>query len=90
MSVPTLYKYKSLSTTEELKHARSLVRDSEIYLSSPFDFNDPFDCRPVFRLGATEEDRRRYFREFLKIEITPEVIAKVNWPQEETRPEIIF
>ncbi len=72
MSISTLYKYKSLSTTEELKHARSLVCDSELYFSSPLAFNDPFECRPVFTRGKTEEGRRKILREALNREPTPE------------------
>ena len=82
MSISTLYKYKSLSTTEELKHARSLICDSEIYFSSPLDFNDPFDCRPGFRIGGTEEDKEKFVGEL--IEITPEHMAMIDKTKLET------
>ena len=79
MSIQTLYKFKSLSTTEELKHARSLIHDSEIYFSSPLDFNDPFECRPRFRIGKTEKDKEDYFRNKLNVEPTPEVMDKIDY-----------
>lgn len=79
MSILTLYKYKSLSTPKDLKHAESLICDNEIYFSSPFDFNDPFECRPVFSMEATEEKIKKYIKERLGVEqLTPEIMARAK------------
>jgi hypothetical protein len=86
MSISTLYKYKSLSITsitEELKHARSIICDSEIYFSSPFDFNDPFECHPVFILGATIERKEKYCRDTLKLDLP--IMTMAEWTKLETK-----
>ena len=50
---PRLYKYGSTKTPEYLKE---ILFDNKIYCSSPFDFNDPFDCRPRVVVGKTKEE----------------------------------
>jgi hypothetical protein len=41
----TLYKYRSLAPEFSKSFVRSILRDSQIYLSSPNQFNDPFECQ---------------------------------------------
>lgn len=42
----SLFTYKRASSTEELDRLKSIICDNEIWLSSPVDFNDPFECNP--------------------------------------------
>jgi hypothetical protein len=48
-----LYKYGSITKPEYL---REILLDNKIYCSSPFDFNDPFDCRPRVVVGKTKQE----------------------------------
>jgi len=50
-----LYKYGSITKPEYL---REVLLDNKIYCSSPFDFNDPFDCRPRVVVGRTKQELR--------------------------------
>ena len=55
-NIPTqLYKYGSIT---KLEYLREILLDSKIYCSSPFDFNDPFDCRPRVVIGKTKQELR--------------------------------
>lgn len=47
-----LYKYGSLQNSEFL---REVLLDNKIYCTCPFDFNDPFDCRPRVVVGNTSK-----------------------------------
>jgi hypothetical protein len=56
MNVPgTFYKYRSLSG-EGMGFLESLLRNNELYLSAPTNFNDPFDCVPTFDFACTREE----------------------------------
>lgn len=50
-----LYKYGS---NNNLQYLREVLLDNKIYCSSPFDFNDPFDCRPKLIVGKTQKELR--------------------------------
>jgi hypothetical protein len=55
-NVPSkLYKYGFITETEYLKE---ILLNNKIYCSSPFDFNDPFDCRPRVVVGKTQQELR--------------------------------
>ena len=55
-NVPTkLYKYGSIAKPEYL---REVLLDNKIYCTSPFDFNDPFDCRPRIVIGKSQQELR--------------------------------
>jgi hypothetical protein len=48
-----LYRYGSLKNPEYL---REVLLDNKIYCTCPFDFNDPFDCRPRVVVGNTTNE----------------------------------
>lgn len=58
MESEIIYKYRDWTNT----YHRELLYENEIYLSSPKDFNDPFDCRihPNLKLLDTEEKRTEF------------------------------
>ncbi len=58
------YKYKALASDPagpQARHLRDIIVDSRLWLSSPLDFNDPFDmtARVVFE-GDPDTVRRRF------------------------------
>lgn len=58
-----LYKYRSWHNDIQKS---PLVR-SELYLSSPMDFNDPFDCRiPANFITMTQDEKEEYARFIIK------------------------
>lgn len=70
---PVVYKYR---TWTDLNH-QAMLRENELYLSSPADFNDPFDCRiPVnYLLLDTNEKINEYATGFVKREYE-DIISK--------------
>ena len=75
MEVPsTFYKYRSLAG-DGLKFVENILSLNEIYLSSPEQFNDPFDCSPTFDFSCTTEEAEALADRTLardKTERTPE------------------
>lgn len=58
MDVPReFFKYRDLSGAESLWVERTICHH-EIYLGSPEQFNDPFDCLPIFDMAYTEAQLR--------------------------------
>ncbi len=59
----TLYKYRNWT---DIYHKNILLKN-QLFLASPKDFNDPFDCRiaPNFKLLDTKEKIQRYVDEAL-------------------------
>jgi hypothetical protein len=55
-----LYRYRSLEGNG-MDRLREIVSDRQIYFSNPAAFNDPFDCRPVFSMDASEQEQLQYF-----------------------------
>lgn len=55
-----LYRYRSLDG-ESKTWIRDSILKSEYYFASPKAFNDPFDCRPVFRFQSSKAKIIRYF-----------------------------
>lgn len=55
-----LYKYRSTSSKGALERLLDIVQNSQIYLSSPKDFNDPFDCVPPVRCVLSDEEFANY------------------------------
>lgn len=63
-----LYRYRDVSK----EHSFHELEHSELYFSSPKDFNDPFDCHNLFSFdGATDRDWRNLL----------DIIFKVNEPE---------
>jgi len=63
MEIPEkVYKYR---TWYDPNHQR-IIKDNELYLSSPKDLNDPFDCKIIsdFNLLLTDEDVNEYIKRF--------------------------
>ena len=64
---PIVYKYRSWQDP----YHRAMLQDNELYLSSPADFNDPFDCRiPVNYLLLDSPDKiTEYVEDFIARDI---------------------
>lgn len=60
-----LYRYRGLSGPG-LERVRQTILKSEHFFSSPSQFNDPFDCRPVHRSDGTESEVREYLQRLFK------------------------
>lgn len=61
-----LYKFRRLQTAEDMDHLRGVIVRSEFWLSSPKNFNDPFDMGVKFVFDATVQERRERITKFLK------------------------
>ena len=61
---PIVYKYRNWT---DINH-QNMLRRNELYLSSPKDFNDPFDCRipENFYLLDTPEKIQEYIDGFME------------------------
>lgn len=55
-----LYKYRSLNPEDKqsVQQSRDLLVFNQLWLSSPSNFNDPFDMRASFELEGSAKDRR--------------------------------
>jgi hypothetical protein len=58
-----VYKYRAAKIEENaergscsLERLKRMIVHGEIYFGSSFDFNDPFDCRPVVTLDCSDEE----------------------------------
>jgi hypothetical protein len=51
----TLYRYRGLEG-EQRGYTIDIIVNHRVYLSSPAQFNDPFDCVPSFALGGDPKD----------------------------------
>lgn len=60
-----LYKFRPLSPDDEqsLKHTKQIIVDSKLWLSSPRDFNDPFDLKVYSELAGTPAEKRRRYKD---------------------------
>jgi len=61
MKIEYLYKYRPIN-----ENTLDMVRNSELYFSSPFEFNDPFDCRPNFDMEGSLEDYVKLYKRIIK------------------------
>jgi hypothetical protein len=62
MSVPKfLYKYRALSPGDTRDRTLDIIRSNRLYFCSPSSFNDPFEAQFVLRVGATRDERLRYW-----------------------------
>jgi len=59
-----LYKYGSIRIPEYL---RQILLEDTLYCTNPFDFNDPFDCRPRIIIGQSQTELARAEAEIFKI-----------------------
>ncbi len=57
-----LYRYRPLSTPQELDWVCKSISESWLYWGSPLDFNDPFDCQPAFIFEGSRAERRALAR----------------------------
>lgn len=60
MAEDYFYRYRSLAG-ESQEWVRRSILHSQHYFSSPFSFNDPFDCRPNFTLNGTKDQLVKYY-----------------------------
>lgn len=87
-----VYKYRSLDGDSAKHWLRQIVVESELYFSTPNQFNDPFDCAPVYRpLTAREMKKqagrlgRRVFPGFNRATRRKKISDLKRTPQEEYR-----
>jgi hypothetical protein len=73
-----IYKYKHLDPTDSksVQHAQELIVGSRLWLSSPADFNDPFDMRGCVTIDGGVKQREKRFRQLL---------AGLKWKQRESK-----
>lgn len=64
-----LYKYSSFIHNDErsLHYAKTILVNSNLWLSSPLDFNDPFDCRIHFLTDTSSGTRKKRFDELANL-----------------------
>ena len=60
-----LYKYRSVTTDRDLARVAEIIRDGKLYLASPNQYNDPFECGFSLSLEATPEQMRQKFAQTL-------------------------
>lgn len=58
LKIPVLYHYQPFIEDR----FRSIVESDLIYFSNPKDFNDPWDCRPWFRVPSNETEQTELLR----------------------------
>lgn len=80
-----LYKYTGFdeSSQDSIRRLEDVVLRSTIYLSSPRDFNDPFDMSAFFDFSGTPQEKRERIKAILK-RLKPE-LGYVKREQEITR-----
>lgn len=61
-----LYKYKSIDDEQSVDRVRDILVRSRLWLSSPVDFNDPFDMSAATVVNANARERRERFNTLLK------------------------
>lgn len=99
-SLTWLYKFRSLSDAS-LLHTTRIITHSELYLSAPSLFNDPFDCKPGFVLNATKEELRNFAKSIIErnsVALTSEdlhedvekIVALLSNPEERTQTSEIL
>lgn len=81
-----LYKYRSLASDVDISRLRTIVVDSELYLSSRAQLNDPFDASAVAIVTQHGPTRIRWARELAKRENVPykdrkRFLAQMSSPQ---------
>jgi hypothetical protein len=74
-----VYKYRDWRN----KYHRRILTQQEIFLSSPSEFNDPFDCRipESFSMLNTDEKLDKYFKEFVIRNIDYLNANRINIPK---------
>lgn len=62
-----VYKYRSVDPADpkSIQFARDIILDSHLWLSSPIDFNDPFDMGGAVTVEGTVNERERKIRGLL-------------------------
>lgn len=78
MKIEQLYKYRVLNEYSE----RTLLYN-EIYVPSPLEFNDPFDCKLNYQINTSEAFFRRELSAFLKNKFPYFSIEQLNEAIEE-------
>ncbi len=62
--LPThLYQYRSLSGRDGFRYLQNLLSFGEYFFQRPENFNDPFDCLPVFEFEASDDEIRERWTE---------------------------
>jgi hypothetical protein len=77
-----IYKYKNLDPmdSESVRHAREIIVDSRLWLSSPVDFNDPFDMRGCVTIDGGVKQREKRLSQIVNFNF-----AHLNWKQRKSK-----
>ena len=71
---PLLYRYRPASG-QNFDRLRKMIVEGEHYFATPGSLNDPFDCRPIYRLGSSDNAVRQYLQ-YLFSKFEPNVPEK--------------
>lgn len=76
--VRRLYHYQGFNA----EHLRSLIIDNTVYFSAPYEFNDPWDCKPWLKVPYDLAGREQIIQWFDKTNrrqsLTPSEILKAQ------------
>jgi hypothetical protein len=61
-----LYKFRALQTARDIERLRHILLRSELWLSSPTNFNDPFDMAVKYVFDSTAHEKRERYKAALK------------------------
>jgi hypothetical protein len=77
-----VYKYKTLDpmNSESVQHVKAIILDSRLWLSSPADFNDPFDMRGCVTIDGGVKQREKRLSQLVNANL-----AHLNWKQRESK-----
>jgi len=73
-SPPLLYRYRPASG-QNFDRLRKMIVEGEYYFAAPGSLNDPFDCRPIYRLGSNDDAAKQYLQ-YLFSKFEPNVPEK--------------
>lgn len=59
------YKYRSLRG-DEMQRTLDIIENNRLFWSSPLDFNDPFDCLPVYSMEASQLKKESALRKIYR------------------------
>lgn len=71
---PLLYRYRPASG-QNFDRLRKMIVEGEHYFAAPGSLNDPFDCRPIYRLGSNDDAVSQYLQ-YLFSKFEPNVPEK--------------
>jgi hypothetical protein len=92
-----LYKYRHLSDDDNRRYVRETLLENKVWLSSPADFNDPFDCRVHMSFNGGEKAwkesmarmQRKYSPQLKRRQRRAEIVRIFREEKRHKDPEIL-